>query len=135
MTAPTPSLRVDVPRTWLLSANQRLNWRRKAERSRWLRTAARASAAAYRQSLGQRAPLEVKVRCEVQVAWPNRRRRDVHNLMPTVKPCIDGIVDARVLHDDSDQHLLGPDLRVTEQLCDPRYACTLTFVLTEVTDR
>jgi len=122
-------LALDVPRPWLLNANVKLHWRRRGERAAWLRAAARAHASQLRM----RAPLEGKVRCEVLIAWPDRRRRDVHNVMPTVKPCIDGIVDAGVLQDDSDRHLLGPDLRVADELCDSQYACRLTFTFTAVT--
>lgn len=40
------------------------------------------------------------------------RRRDVGNLYPTVKACLDGIVsDAKVLPDDDDRHVVGPDIR------------------------
>lgn len=53
-----------------------------------------------------------RAHCTVHVAYPDRRRRDVHNLMGTVKPVLDGLVDARLLPDDDDAHLSGPDLRV-----------------------
>ena len=39
------------------------------------------------------------------------RRRDVANYYPTVKACLDGIVDSNVLPDDSDQYVVGPDPR------------------------
>ncbi|GAA1436419.1 hypothetical protein GCM10009616_36140 [Microlunatus lacustris] len=123
---------VNVPRAWLLNANVKRHWRDRGKRAAWLRAAAQLEALAFRRRLAGGTPLQGKVRCEVLVAWPDRRRRDVHNVMPTVKPCIDGIVDARVLADDSDKHLIGPDLRVTDQLCDRDYACTLTFLFTEV---
>lgn len=44
-------------------------------------------------------------------AWPDQRRRDVANLAPTAKALVDGLVDAKVLVDDSDRHITGPDLR------------------------
>ena len=125
-------IRVEVPRAWLLNANVKLHWRRKGERAAWLRQAAGLDAARFRRTLTRPTPIQERVHCVVMVSWPDRRRRDVHNLMPTVKPCIDGIVDAGVLADDSDQHLLGPDLRVTDELCAPDLACVLTFALVEV---
>lgn len=44
--------------------------------------------------------------------FPDRRRRDPANWYPTVKACIDGIVDAGVLPDDSHDRLIGPDMRM-----------------------
>jgi len=35
----------------------------------------------------------------------------VSNYFPTFKACIDGFVDAGVLADDSDAHVIGPDPR------------------------
>lgn len=44
--------------------------------------------------------------------FPDRRRRDTVNLYPyVVKPLVDGMVDARLLPDDDDTHLVGPDFR------------------------
>jgi crossover junction endodeoxyribonuclease RusA len=34
-----------------------------------------------------------------------RRRRDADNLVPTLKPCIDGLRDARVIPDDTPDHV------------------------------
>lgn len=47
----------------------------------------------------------------VRIGWPNRLRRDSHNLMPTLKALIDGMTEAGLLPDDDDKHLTGPDLR------------------------
>ncbi|HEY5985988.1 MAG TPA: hypothetical protein VIV12_06315 [Streptosporangiaceae bacterium] len=41
---------------------------------------------------------------------PDRKRRDIDNLAPTVKACIDGIIAAGVLRDDSWLYL--PELRI-----------------------
>ena len=48
----------------------------------------------------------------VTIRFPDKRRRDVSNLYPYVaKPLVDGLVDARVIPDDDDLHVIGPDLR------------------------
>lgn len=39
------------------------------------------------------------------------RRRDVGNWYPTIKACLDGIVDSKILPDDDDAHVIGPDPR------------------------
>jgi len=51
------------------------------------------------------------VRVVATVHIKDRRRREVSNLFPTFKACIDGFVDAGVLADDSDAHVIGPDPR------------------------
>ena len=119
-------MRLDIDRTWLLTSNQRLHWAVKARRTGILRHYAEREASAH-CNRNKWAPLYgSKVRCVVTVAWPDRRRRDVGNLAPTVKAAIDGITSAgSILPDDSDAYLVGPDLRVAETLCDKRYACTL----------
>lgn len=118
---------VDVPRGLLLNANQRLHWRQKAERSKALREAAAWNAKTAPVWPFGIQPFAVKARCTVRVFWPDRRRRDVHNIMPTIKACIDGFVDSGMLTDDSDKYLVGPDLRVGLAMCDPDLACSLTF--------
>ena len=54
-----------------------------------------------------------RARIVVTFRFPDQRRRDVLNLYPyVVKPLIDGAVsDARLLPDDDDRHLIGPDIR------------------------
>lgn len=48
-------------------------------------------------------------------SFGDRRRRDVHNFMPTVKAAIDGLTDAGLWIDDRDGILTGPDLRRVER--------------------
>ena len=43
--------------------------------------------------------------------FDDNRRRDAGNWYPTAKACLDGIVDAGVLEDDSDNYVVGPDMR------------------------
>nr|WP_303769103.1 hypothetical protein [Schaalia odontolytica] len=42
------------------------------------------------------------------MAYPDRRRRDRHNLAPTIKAMLDGLIDAGLLPDDADRYLDGP---------------------------
>jgi Holliday junction resolvase RusA-like endonuclease len=51
----------------------------------------------------------VRITATVHIA--DKRRREVSNLFPTFKACIDGFVDAGILADDSDAHVIGPDPR------------------------
>ena len=94
-----------------LNANQRMHWAAKARLTASIR--ARATIA-YRQA---GSPQMGRAHCTVHVSYPDRRTRDIHNWMPTVKASLDGfILPARgvrgLLPDDSDDYLTGPDLRV-----------------------
>lgn len=105
-TAPATVAHVLVDlRAEALTANRRVHWTVRQSRSRLLRR--KGLYAAHGLPRLQRA------RLTVEVTWPDGRRRDVDNLRPTIKPIVDGMVDAGVLPDDDDTHLVGPDLRVS----------------------
>ena len=119
---------LDVPRPWLLSANNRLHFRQRIQRTQWIREAARVEASRTCQREKWAALFGSQVHCTVHVIWPDKRRRDVLNLAPTVKAAIDGIVLAQsVMPDDSDEYLIGPDFRTTDTLCQKGLACRLHF--------
>ena len=105
----------------MLTANQRLHWRAKAARTATLRN---LGVILTRQA--KAAPM-TRAHCTVTVTFPDRRRRDVANWAPTVKALVDGCVQAGLLPDDDTAHLLGPDLRVSDDVTGkPR---TYTFQL------
>lgn len=83
-----------------LTANQRMHWRAKAKITAQVRD--RAAWSAVEQHVRR---LD---RCKVELEWhvADRRRRDADNLVPTLKALCDGLVDARVVRDDT------PDLMV-----------------------
>lgn len=114
----------------VLTSNQRVHWRERARKTRYLRGVAEDMARA------RRVPGARRVHVAAEVAWPNRRRRDVHNLMPTLKALVDGLVDAGVIPDDSDAHLVGPDCRVRSRLSMPRglLAVPVVEIVMEITD-
>ena len=78
-----------------LTLNQRMHWAQKAKL-----TAAWREAAFY---AAKQARLECRVPYLVTVVIPvkDRRKRDPHNWFPTVKPIVDGLVDAGVWPDDN----------------------------------
>ncbi len=95
MTAPT-TYRLVLPYLQPpLTANQRQHWRQRAPITRQVRNAARLLAHAE-----QIPPLG---RCTVGLVWTvtDRRRRDADNLVPTLKACADGLVDAGIVADDT----------------------------------
>lgn len=99
-----PPLLIPVHPADILGANQRRgHWGARHGRTRVLRELAAVLAhQAYRQNLLERHECADIV---VTVHPPDRRRRDAHNTLPSIKACIDGLVDAGILPDDSDKHL------------------------------
>lgn len=106
----------------ILNANQRLHWAKRASMTRLLRAEAMLHALDH--------PRMNRAHLTVHVGWPDKRRRDAHNIVPTLKACIDGFVDAGLLDDDSDAHLVGPDLRT--YVAGHRGHVDLTFHLEEI---
>lgn len=101
---------VRVDPSIILTANQRLHWAKKSRRTADLRMLA---VVAWRKA---GTPQHSRLHLLVRIGYPNRRARDAHNLMPTVKALVDGMVHPNprvrgLLADDSDEFLTGPDLR------------------------
>ncbi|WP_102158723.1 hypothetical protein [Zhihengliuella halotolerans] len=88
-----------------LSMNDREHFHQRSSRTSWWRT--QAMAACRNARLG---PLEA-CRVEVWYRFPDNRRREVANLQKTSKAIVDGLVDARLVPDDSDSFCVGPDNR------------------------
>jgi crossover junction endodeoxyribonuclease RusA len=99
-----------------MSANDRPNrWVKAAQTKAWRQAAFDASLDVVelmaRQHASTRLTLAKPVRITATVHIKDNRRREVSNLFPTFKACIDGFVDAGILADDSDAHVIGPDPR------------------------
>jgi Holliday junction resolvase RusA-like endonuclease len=90
----------------LLNANLRQHHMAKARLTKTLREA--AAVCARRDKI----PHFKRVHIIAEYRPNDRRRRDVHNLFPSAKAAIDGLVDAGVLTDDADEYLIGPDMRL-----------------------
>lgn len=96
-----------TPPAKFINANDRLHWREKAKRVKAWRDMAH-DRAAYNADHGVHYE-RAHVICAIR--FPTNHRRDVGNFYGTAKACLDGIVDAGLLPDDSDVHVLGPDMR------------------------
>jgi len=83
----------------LLSLNQRLHWAACNRATQSLKKAAWAMA------LQAKAPSLQRAEITIEYQPPDRRRRDPDNLAPSGKACIDGLVLAGVLPDDSSAHV------------------------------
>jgi hypothetical protein len=100
------TLVIAVPRNELISLNVRAHYMAVHRQ-----TAALVDRARMIVRAAQPEPLVIPTRLDVYVHYPNQsRRRDVANLMGTVKPLVDGMVRQGWLLDDDDEHLHGPFL-------------------------
>lgn len=118
--APMTITRTGKPTPVWLTANQRLKWRVKAARIRTWRNLAMVTA--------RNAGIPRLDRVEV-VAHVHRHqggRFDPTNWADTAKAALDGIVDARVLEDDSHEYVTGPDMRAGEPRTTPSLVLTIT---------
>lgn len=108
---------IEVPASQIITSNnERGHWAIRSGTKKLLRQKTRLRA----QQAGLPKGLE-RVHITAHIDYPDRRRRDAHNLMPTLKCCVDGITDYGLIPDDSDKHLIGPDLRPTGQVTKGKY--------------
>ena len=102
----TQTLILEIPADLWQSSNQRLHHMERARRTKQVRTLAGLLG---RQHL---TPEPGPVHVMAFIAAPKASRADVGNTYPTVKACVDGaLTDAGIIPDDSDEHLIGPDMR------------------------
>ena len=104
MTGPI-TLTVPAP-TEFINLNQRLHWAKKAKLTKTWRTLTRIHA----QNAGLPKGLP-RVHVTATIHKPHGRAFDAHNYVPTLKAAIDGLVDYGLVPDDTNAHLVGPDMR------------------------
>lgn len=106
----------------ILSLNDRDHHQTRARRVAAWRS--RAAAAGLLVGAGPRARAVGPAVVEVELSFRDRRTRDAHNFVATVKPIIDGLVDAGLWPDDNGEHVATlepvlvrrPDRRVVVRL-------------------
>ena len=107
----------------LLNANDRdSHWARRKRITRALREAAGWAARA------QHIPPLTRARITAVYEPPDRRRRDAPNWYPSFKAAIDGLVDAKVLVDDSDRYVTALEMKCGERCPRGRIVLHLTEV-------
>jgi hypothetical protein len=87
----------------LLSANRSLHWSKRSVIVRDWRLAARHDA--------KGTPAFERAKITVEIMQKAAVLADAGNYYPTVKACVDGLVDAGVLPNDTPSHVLGVELR------------------------
>lgn len=111
-----------IARANLLTANDKPHWGRKAALTKQLR---RWGYLLGREGRGVARFHLTRARVVFEFAYPDRRRRDRHNLAPTVKAMMDGLIDAGLLPDDSDRYLDGPHTTIADRLAEKRLNQTM----------
>lgn len=131
MTPPTPAWEAHIvlAAADVLNSNQRLSPYARASRVRAIKTVAEQTARFTR------APHLERARLDVEISFPDRKRRDTHNYMPTVKALVDGLVKAGVLPDDDWRHLTGPHLEHAPDLAPKRMGQNTYIFHLKVRDR
>lgn len=111
----------------LVSANQKLHHHVAGRVRAYWRTLARDAAHAAYGYADEGEAWHTRARVTVTVRFPDRRRHDTPNLYSYVfKPIVDGLIDARVLPDDDDLHMEGPDPRRDPDRGPHRITITIT---------
>lgn len=109
-----PMLNANDRDHWRVTSPIRKNWREKGE---LLGIKARVKDLGWQHA-----------QIDAYIHRPISSRSDAGNFYPTVKPIIDGLIDAGLLPDDNDDHLAGPFLHKGEK---GPYAVTLVITKTE----
>lgn len=104
-----------------INANDRLHHHAKAKLTRAWREVAAATV-----NSGWHPDHYYRVHITVAIRWPDNIRRDPGNWYPTAKAIVDGLVDAELIHDDSDTYVVGPDLRRERPNGPARVTVTIT---------
>src|SRR5690606_5799033 len=101
---PSGEFRLELPKlaNWI-NANDKRHWSPQAKLVKAWRHGAHIMARQAKLSKGLQ-----RVRVDAYVWKKTQVRYDPHNLMPTLKPVIDGLVDYGLLPDDSSEYLAGP---------------------------
>ncbi|MDT0302952.1 hypothetical protein [Streptomonospora wellingtoniae] len=92
---------VALPRLPRLNSNQRMHWSVWRRRTRLIRETAAWVTTSLREAPMERAQITAVIHPKTNA------RFDPHNLQPTVKAAIDGIVDARLLADDDSKRVVS----------------------------
>ncbi|MDQ0735154.1 hypothetical protein [Arthrobacter agilis] len=99
------TLEVPAPAAWI-SMNDRSHWATRARLTKAWRHSAHVYARLARLPKGL-GPVHITA----AVIKSTGRAYDAHNLTPTAKAVIDGLVDYGLTPDDTNAHVVGPDMR------------------------
>lgn len=104
-----------------MSLNDRHHWAQQRRLTKLWRTATATHARAQR--VGAHGPSIVAISLPVKSL---KQRRDPHNLTPTLKACVDGLVDTGVFVDDDSTRVATLEPRVHLRSERPEVVITIT---------
>lgn len=109
----TDLILTDIDPTMLVSCNRRIHYQHRNKLATYWRLRGKQAIEAAYGHADEGCAWHQRVRIVVTFRYPNKIRRDIGNLYPfAVKPLVDGMVQGgRLLPDDTDEHLVGPDMR------------------------
>ena len=119
----TLTLTIPAPCDWL-NSNDRLHRMASAARTKQWRAAAATTAWASPYWFD----FEVPVHIVCTIHKTRAGRWDAGNLYPTAKAIVDGLVDAGVIPDDSNEWVTGPDMRAGEKRAEPCVVVTVEAI-------
>lgn len=119
------TLHIPAPDEWI-NANDRMHHMVKARLTKAWRWAACVAAKDARLPT-----FDQRVHITAHVHKLHGRQYDATNWAPTAKAAVDGLRDAGVLVDDSNKHVVGPDMRAGERATGRAY---LTLTIEEIDD-
>ena len=106
---------IRLHQTSLVTQNERSCWAPREKRVQWLRRWGRLIA--FENGKITRLGCQGRVRVEVAFAYPDRRRRNSSNLVPTVAAIVDGLAEVRLVADGPDDVVLdGPHVVVEDRI-------------------
>ncbi len=109
-----------------LSLNGRMHWATKARITAEIRTFVALSCRGIFQVVTADARM---IHVELIYTPRDSRRRDRDNLVATLKPCIDGLVDAGIVPDDSPEYVTWtPPIIAPADSKDPRLELSITAI-------
>ena len=113
-----------------LSANTRLFWAEEAKRRKKIRGDVRLLVRDARLGLK---PLKPGQKLKVQLVYTpaTNRRRDTDNLVPTLKPICDGIVDAGLVEDDTPDYMVKPEPIIEKAMKRYRHRVRIELTILE----
>lgn len=116
----------DGKANWL-NANKigSMHWAPRAELIKNWRNLAHLKARQHRLPKGLH-----RVMIQAYIHKTNNQKYDAHNLMPTLKPIVDGLVDYGLIPDDDNTHLLGPLIEPGEKHEQPSITLHITVLET-----
>lgn len=119
--------RIEItPPAAFINANKRLHFHTKNDLTQAWRKAAKVAA--------DGAPSYGHAHITVTYRFPTNHRREVANLQPTSKAIVDGLVDAGLIPDDSDDYVTGPDNRRERPNGPPRVVVEIRELTTDLGD-